>query len=498
MTVEPLLAVQGVSKNFSGVQALADVDLTLLPGERLAVIGENGAGKSTLMKILAGVLPSDRGRIRLRGRPIEIRSVKDALEHGIALIHQELNLAPNLDLGANIFLGREPRRRLLIDRSRIRRQSVRYLEMVGLDLSPGRLVNSLSIGQQQLVEIAKALAVDARILIMDEPTSSLSQHETLRLFEVIRDLKGRGVSVIYISHRLGEVQNLADRVEVLRDGENAGALEREEISHDRMVRLMVGRDISQFYHHLDRQPGPPILEVEELCTGAYAKNPLSFHVRGGEIVGVAGLVGAGRTGVLQTLFGINPPLSGRIEVSGKPLRPGRPLEAIRAGIALVPEDRKKQALILDMALRVNLSLVRLRRDQRFGFLDRGREADLVDQTIGRLSIRCQGSEQPVKYLSGGNQQKVVLGRWLAMDPSVLLLDEPTRGVDVGSKEEIYRLIEQLAARGVAVLFVSSEMEEILGLPDRVLVMHQGSITGELARDELSEERIMELATGITS
>ena len=498
MTVEPLLAVQGVSKNFSGVQALADVDLTLLPGERLAVIGENGAGKSTLMKILAGVLPSDRGRIRLRGRPIEIRSVKDALEHGIALIHQELNLAPNLDLGANIFLGREPRRRLLIDRSRIRRQSVRYLEMVGLDLSPGRLVSSLSIGQQQLVEIAKALAVNARILIMDEPTSSLSQHETLRLFEVIRDLKGRGVSVIYISHRLGEVQNLADRVEVLRDGENAGALEREEISHDRMVRLMVGRDISQFYHHLDRQPGPPILEVEELCTGAYPKNPLSFHVRGGEIVGVAGLVGAGRTGVLQTLFGINPPLSGRIEVSGKPLRPGRPLEAIRAGIALVPEDRKKQALILDMALRVNLSLVRLRRDQRFGFLDRGREADLVDQTIGRLSIRCQGSEQPVKYLSGGNQQKVVLGRWLAMDPSVLLLDEPTRGVDVGSKEEIYRLIEQLAARGVAVLFVSSEMEEILGLPDRVLVMHQGSITGELARDELSEERIMELATGITS
>ena len=498
MTVEPLLAVQGVSKNFSGVQALADVDLSLLPGERLAVIGENGAGKSTLMKILAGVLPSDRGRIWLRGRPIEIRSVKEALEHGIALIHQELNLAPNLDLGANIFLGREPRRRLLIDRNRIRQHSVRYLEMVGLDLPPGRLVSSLSIGQQQLVEIAKALAVDARILIMDEPTSSLSQHETRRLFEVIRDLKDRGVSVIYISHRLGEVQDLADRVEVLRDGENAGALERAEISHDRMVRLMVGRDISQFYHHLDRQPGPPILEVEELCTGAYPSSPLSFHVRGGEIVGVAGLVGAGRTGVLQTLFGINPPLSGRIEVSGKPLRPGRPLEAIRAGIALVPEDRKEQALILDMALRVNLSLVRLRRDQRFGFLDLGKEADLVDQAIERLSIRCQGSEQPVKYLSGGNQQKVVLGRWLAMDPSVLLLDEPTRGVDVGSKEEIYRQIEQLAARGVAVLFVSSEMEEILGLPDRVLVMHQGSITGELARDELSEERIMELATGSTS
>ena len=367
---------------------------------------------------------------------------------------------------------------------------------MGLDLPPGRLVGSLSIGQQQLVEIAKALAVDARILIMDEPTSSLSQHETLRLFEVIGDLKDRGVSVIYISHRLGEVQSLADRVEVLRDGENAGALEREEISHDRMVRLMVGRDISEFYHHLDRQPGPPILEVGEMCTAGYPKTPLSFHVRGGEIVGVAGLMGAGRTGVLQTLFWIMPPLSGRVEVSGKRLRPGRALEAIRAGIALVPEDRKAQALILDMALRVNLSLVRLRRDQRLGFLDMGGEADLVDQTIGRLSIRCLDSEQPVKYLSGGNQQKVVLGRWLPMDPSVLLLDEPTRGVDVGSKEEIYELIEQLAARGVAVLFVSSEMEEVLGLSDRVLVMHQGSIAGELARDQLSEERIMELATGI--
>ena len=492
--IEPVLAVQGVSKSFSGVQALADVDLTLRRGESLAVIGENGAGKSTLMKILAGVLPLDRGRILLRGLPIEIRSVKDALVHGIALIHQELNLAPNLDLGANIFLGREPRKRLLIERSRIRRKSVRYLGMVGLDLPPGRLVSSLSIGQQQLVEIAKALAVDARILIMDEPTSSLSRHETLRLFEVIGDLKDRGVSVIYISHRLGEVKDLADRVEVLRNGENAGGLDREEISHDRMVRLMVGRDISQFYHHLDRQPGPTLLEVEGMCTGAHPKNPLSFHIRGGEIVGVAGLVGAGRTAVLQTLFGIMPPLSGRIEVSGKPLRPGRPLEAIRAGIALVPQDRKQLALILDMALRVNLSLVRLRRDQRFGFLDLGREADLVDRTIRRLSIQCQGSEQPVKYLSGGNQQKVVLGRWLAMDPSVLLLDEPTRGVDVGSKEEIYRLIEQLAARGVAVLFVSSDMEEVLGLSDRVLVMHQGSITGELSRHELSEKRIMEMAT----
>ncbi len=494
---EPLLSVVGMSKSFAGVQALDNVDLSLMPQERLAVIGENGAGKSTLMKILAGVLPADGGRIRIGGEVVDFCSVAEALEHGIALIHQELNLVPNLDLGANIFLGREPRRLGFIDRHQIRRDAVRHLKMVGLDISPVRRVSTLSIGQQQLVEIARALATEARILIMDEPTSSLSRREVQRLFEVMEDLSGRGVSIIYISHRLGEVQSVADRVEVLRDGRNAGGLEKEEISHNRLVRLMVGRDISQFYHHLERQPDLPRLKVEALCTRAFPLEPLSFQIRAGEIVGIAGLVGAGRTAVLETLFGVVHPLSGRIEVSGRVVRPGRTSEAIRAGMALVPEDRKKQALIVDATVRVNMSLARLHRDQKFGFLDVGREKELVNRMMENLKVASQGAEEPVKDLSGGNQQKVVLGKWLALNPSLLLLDEPTRGVDVVSKQEIYRLIEELAAEGVAVLFVSSEMEEILGLSDRAIVMHEGGISGELAREDFSEEKIMELATGMS-
>ena len=288
----PLLSVVGMSKSFSVVRALDGVDLALMPGERLALIGENGAGKTTLMKILAGVLPADTGQIRIGGELIDIRSVADALKHGIALIHQELNLVPNLDIGANIFLGREPRRLQFIDCQRIHRESIRHLKMVGLDLSPSQRVSSLSIGQQQLVEIAKALATDARVLIMDEPTSSLSQHEAQRLFDVIEDLSNRGVSIIYISHRLGEVQSVADRVEVLRDGRNAGSLEKQDITHNRMVRLMVGRDISEFYHHLERRPDSVTLRVENLRTQSFPESPLSFQIRGGEIVGMAGLVGA--------------------------------------------------------------------------------------------------------------------------------------------------------------------------------------------------------------
>ena len=493
----PLLSVVGMSKSFSVVRALDGVDLALMPGERLAVIGENGAGKSTLMKILAGVLPADTGQIRIGGELIDIRSVADALKHGIALIHQELNLVPNLDIGANIFLGREPCRLQFIDRQRIRRESVRHLKMVGLDLSPSQLVSSLSIGQQQLVEIAKALATDARILIMDEPTSSLSQHEAQRLFDVIEDLRNRGVSIIYISHRLGEVQSVADRVEVLRDGRNAGSLEKKDITHSRMVRLMVGRDISKFYHHLRRRPNSVTLRVEKLRTQSFPESPLSFQVCGGEIVGMAGLVGAGRTAVLQTLFGIVKPLSGGIFLSGRRLRSGRTREAIQAGMALVPEDRKEQALILKATIRVNLTLTRLRQDQKLGFVDLRREKNLVRRMIENLRITSPGSEQLVQDLSGGNQQKIVLGRWLAMNPSLLLLDEPTRGVDVGSTQEIYRLVEELVVRGVGVLFVSSEMEEILGLSDRVLVMHEGRVSGELSGKELSENRIMEMATGLS-
>jgi len=491
----PLLEARELTKSFPGVRALKGVSLTLRRGEVLAVIGENGAGKSTLMKILAGVQRPDAGEILIEGQTTRIGSVHEALSLGIALIHQELNLADNLDVAANIFLGREKRRFGLIDKARQREDARPLLEAVGLKIDPTVLVSTLSIGQQQLVEIAKALSVDARILIMDEPTSSLSSHESENLFKVIGDLRSRGVSIVYISHRLGEVCALADRVTVLRDGANAGHLVREEITHDAMVKLMVGRELSQFYPHECHAPGAAVLEVQELRTQAHPAHRLSFTVHGGEIVGLAGLIGAGRTELLETLFGVSPARGGTLRIAGQTVVPRSPLEAIAAGLALVPEDRKAQGVILEMAVRDNLSLASLRRDQRHGLIDRRRAGEIAREMIASLRIKTPDSRQLVLFLSGGNQQKVALGKWLALRPRVLLLDEPTRGIDIGAKQEIYRLMETLAGQGVAILFVSSEMEEILGMSDRVLVMHEGCITGELARSELSEESVMHLATG---
>jgi ribose transport system ATP-binding protein len=491
----PLLEVRNLTKSFPGVRALRDVSLGLNAGEVLAVIGENGAGKSTLMKILAGVQKPDSGQILLDGQPVTIDSVKDALKLGIVLIHQELNLADNLDIGANIFLGREPRRLGFIDRKTIYAQSQALLDRVGLDVSPRTIVSALTIGRQQMVEIAKALSVNARILIMDEPTSSLTQHETEQLYKVVRDLRSRGMAIVYISHRLGEVKELADRVVVLRDGQFAGHLMRDEVSHDRMVKLMVGRDLSQFYQRTHHAPQAPALEVSGLRTPQQPRHELSFAVRAGEIVGVAGLVGAGRTEMLQTLFGVTPALSGTIKVAGRIVTPQSPREAIRAGLALVPEDRKQQGLILEMAVRENMSLPSLRRTQHAGFLNFAAEKQTAAEMIQKLNVKTPGDRQVCQYLSGGNQQKVVIGKWLAMNPKVLLLDEPTRGIDVGAKREIYKLMEQLAQGGVAILFVSSEMEEVLGMSDRTLVMHEGKLTGELQRGELSEEAVMHLATG---
>ncbi|MBW3597171.1 MAG: sugar ABC transporter ATP-binding protein [Planctomycetes bacterium] len=493
----PLLEVRNVSKSFPGVKALERVSLRLERGEALAVIGENGAGKSTLMKILAGVQSPDEGEILVEEEPVSIPSVRRATELGVALIHQELNMAGNLDIGANIFLGREPRRLGLIDFAAIYRQSREVLARVGLNLSPRTRVGTLPIGQQQLVEIAKALSANARILIMDEPTSSLSSGETARLFEVIRDLKAKGVSIVYISHRLGEVKEVCDRVTVLRDGKNAGELSRDEVDHDRMVRLMVGRDLSQFYVRKPHQPGEVMLEVKDLRVPGRSRHAINFAVRAGEIVGMAGLVGAGRTELLRVLFGVDQAEGGEIRVADQRIVPQSPRDAIRAGLALVPEDRKEQGLVLEMAVRHNISLASLRRDQTVGFRNGGKERSAAREMIAKLNIKTPSQEQIVQYLSGGNQQKVVLGKWLNIRPRVLLLDEPTRGVDVGAKREIYIIMEDLAAAGVAILFVSSEMEEILGMSDRTLVMHEGRLTGELGREELSEEAVMHLATGKT-
>jgi ribose transport system ATP-binding protein len=495
---QPLLEVRNVSKRFPGVRALHEVNLRLFPGEVLAVIGENGAGKSTLMKILAGIQQPDSGELRFAGKPVQFHSVRDAMRVGISLIHQELNLSDNLDVGANVFLGREPRRFGLVDHRRIHREAQPFLDRIGLKVSSRELVSTLSIGHQQMVEIAKALSIQSRILIMDEPTSSLSQHETENLFRVIHDLRRQGVAIVYISHRLGEVKELADRVMVLRDGQNAGELKRDEVNHDRMVRLMVGRDLSQFYERRPHAIGEPVLEVAELRTPLHPRHPLNLTVRAGEIVGLAGLVGAGRTEMLRSLFGIDRKVSGQIRVVGQEVNLRSPREAIAAGLALVPEDRKQQGIIVEMAVRQNLSLPGLKRHQKpGGFLNRLVEKELVKEMIAKLNIRTPSGEQIVQFLSGGNQQKVVLGKWLALAPRLLLLDEPTRGIDVGAKQEIYRLMEQLAETGVGILFVSSEMTEILGMSDRVLVMHEGRISGELSRAELSEEAIMHLATGRT-
>ncbi len=492
----PILAVTEVSKRFAGVTALKEVSVSFPPGQVHAVIGENGAGKSTLMKILAGVLAPDSGQISFAGDKVTIRSVQQALELGIALIHQELNLADNLSVGANIFLGREPLRLGMIDSRAIDRDSRRYLEQVGLNVSPSTLVGSLTVAKQQLVEIAKALSVDARVLIMDEPTSSLSGHESEALFRVIDHLRSRGVTVIYISHRLAEIGRLADRVTVLRDGQVAGQLLREEISHDAMVRLMVGRDISQFYARADHQIGATVLSVSNLRTQAWPAHELNFSVRGGEMVGVAGLVGAGRTEMLETLFGVVRPISGQISIHGQTRTIASCGDAIAAGLALVPEDRKQQGLILEQSIRQNIALPGLARHKRLGALNNFAQARRdSERMIDEMQIKTPGDYQQVQYLSGGNQQKVVIAKWLAMNPQVLLLDEPTRGVDIGAKQEIYRLMEELAERGVAILFVSSEMEEVLSMSDRVLVMHEGQITGDLHQSDLSEQAVMQLATG---
>lgn len=494
--VTPLLEARGICKRFPGVRALDDVSLTVGRGEVLALIGENGAGKSTLLKILAGVQETDAGELLVDGVPVRFRAVEDALGKGVALIHQELNLADNLDVAGNIFLGREPCRFGLLDVRRMHHEAAAWLRTVGLDIDPSTLLASLPIGRQQLVEIAKALSTNARLLIMDEPTSSLSIRETDILFGVVKDLRRRGVSVIWISHRLGEVKELADRVVVLRDGKNAGEIpDRADIEHDRMIRMMVGRDIDRLARRPSHAPGAIALAVKDLRTPAHPSHAVSFDLRAGEIVGVAGLVGAGRTELLTTLFGVTPSVAGSIEVGGRPVVLRSPIDAIRAGIALVPEDRKQQGLVVGMTVRENVSLAALWNASHSGFINFSEERRLADEMIPAMSIKTPNDQRVATFLSGGNQQKVVIAKWLALRPRVLLLDEPTRGIDVGAKAEIYDLVHRLAGDGLAVLFVSSEMEEVLSLADRALVMHEGRIAGGLGREQLTEENVMRLAAG---
>jgi len=497
----PLLEVMDVSKGFPGVQALEQVSLRLHAGEVLAVVGENGAGKSTLMKILAGIYQPDGGTIFFEGKPVRLGSVAEALRHGITLIHQELNLAENLSVSANLFLGREAVwagwLRLLSGR-RMRRESQALMDRVGLECNPDTRVADLGPGQRQLVEIAHALALSSRVLIMDEPTSSLTQRETESLFRVVGQLKRAGVAVVHISHRLAEVREIADRVVVLRDGRNAGELQREQITHDALVRLMVGRELGQFFqkkHAPDPRKKRPLFEVCAVCYAGGPATPVSFTVHAGEIVGMAGLVGAGRTELAEALFGIRPMVAGELLLDGRPLRVRGPRQAIAAGLVLVPEDRRYHGLVLEASVQHNLGLPNLDRLSFLRLVARGRERKLAWDACQQLRVRTTHLEQTVGLLSGGNQQKVVLGKWLARRPRVLIFDEPTRGIDVGAKSEIYALMDELAGAGAAILMISSDLEEILGMSDRVVVLHEGRLAGELARADIGEEAIMHLATG---
>lgn len=490
-----LLQANGISKAYPGVIALDRVSMELSAGEVLAIIGENGAGKSTLMKSLAGLVTPDAGEILIDGQPTKLSGVQDAMDQGIVLIHQELNLADNLDIAQNIYLGREPSRIGLIDRKAMHIGAKEALDEIGLDLPTTTPVAKLSTGRQQMVEIAKAISTNARVIIMDEPTASLSDSETQRLYDVVDRLAGKGVGIVFISHRLAEVKRLAHRVTVLRDGKNAGELLREDIEHDTMVKLMVGREASTLYQYEPRPGGETALQVDGLVTQAFPEHRLSFEVKASEIVGIAGLVGAGRTETLAALFGIDPPLAGEVRVLGRPMTIGNPKAAIAAGLALVPEDRKAQGVVLEMSIRENTSMACMKDNTVAGLLiSRGKEDSIAKELNDKLATKTPSVEQQVQNLSGGNQQKVVLAKWLSTQPKVLLMDEPTRGVDIGAKADIYRIMEELAHQGVAVLFVSSDLEEVLGISDRVLVMHEGKMTGELQRDELSAEAIMALAT----
>jgi ribose transport system ATP-binding protein len=493
---DELLRIEGIRKTFPGVVALDSVDFDLRRGEVHVLLGENGAGKSTLIKMLSGAYRPDAGRILVDGTETRIHGAQDAERLGIATIYQEFNLVPDLSVAENIFLGRQPRRFGLLDRKRMNADAAQLLARVGVDVDPRTQIRELGIARLQMVEIAKALSLDARVLIMDEPTAVLTTEEVDKLFGIVRKLREDGVGIVFITHHLEEIAALGDRVTVLRDGRSIDQVPAST-PEDELVRLMVGRSIEQQYPRERADAGAPLLKVRGL-TRAGTFHDIDFEVRAGEVVGIAGLVGAGRTEVVRALFGADPYDSGTVEVQGRPLRRHDVNAAMDAGIGLVPEDRKGQGLVLDASVQENLGLVTLGRATRAGFVDRAAQRRAADQISGQLKVRMAGLHQHVRTLSGGNQQKVVIGKWLLADTKVLILDEPTRGIDVGAKVEIYQLINELTASGHAVLMISSDLPEVLGMSDRVLVMSQGRIAGELAAQEATQDAVMALAVSATA
>ena len=489
----PLLEMAGIDKSFPGVRALRHVDLDLHAGEVLALLGENGAGKSTLIKVLGGAYLSDAGSIRIDGRRVHIDNPIDAQQAGVAIIYQEFNLVPYLSARENIFLGREDARAGFVRRADEHARARELFGRVGVAIDPEALCADLTVAQQQVVEIVKALGVSARIIVMDEPSAALTGREVQRLFGVIRDLKSQGIGVIYISHRLEEVFEIADRVTVLRDGELVGTRGVEDLTREKMIEMMVGRTIEDEFPRRRSEPGEARLVVRGLARGAKVRN-VSFSVRRGEVLAVTGLVGAGRTETMRLIFGADPPDAGEILLDGRRLKIRSPRDAIACGICLLTEDRKAQGLVLGLSVRENFGLPNMGQFSRFGFVRPRRERDALGRFVSALRIKIPHQDQLARNLSGGNQQKVVLAKWLQANCDVVIFDEPTRGIDVGAKYEIYVLINELAAAGKAVVMVSSELPEVLGMSDRILVMHDGRITGEIADvASATQEQVLALA-----
>ena len=495
---EPFLRLSAISKTFPGAIALRQVSLQVRPGEVIGLVGENGAGKSTLMKILGGVLAPSAGTIDIDGVESRALSVADAIAAGIAFVHQELSLFENLDAAANVFIGREPLCAgilKLVDRKKLHDLARPYLAALGADFGPHTPVADLSIAQRQLLEIAKALSLKSRLLILDEPTSSLTLAETERLLEVVAELKAKGVSIIFITHRLNELTSCADRVVVLRDGAVVGELAKDEIKPAAMIRMMIGRDLKSLYLPPAAPPGAGVLDIIGAQTDAYPGRAVSLSLRRGEILGLAGLMGAGRTELGRALFGIDRLVAGMLTLDRVPIDFATPRDAIKHGVFLVPEDRKRSGLLLNKSICENILLPNLPACAIGGLVHSGKALASAEAQKQRLAIQAPDVNAAVGALSGGNQQKVVLAKWLAMNPRVLICDEPTRGVDVGAKREIYRMLRDLADAGVAILMISSDMEEVIGVSDRIAVMHEGVITGFLERPEFSEQAVLRLAVG---
>lgn len=489
------IEMRGINKAFGGNPVLQNAGFVLTDGEIHALMGENGAGKSTLMKILTGVYTRDAGTVIVNGKEVTYNNAQEAEKEGIVFIHQELNVLFDLTVEENMFLGKEIHNRFgVCNKKAMQKEVRRILDILGVNIKPDAKMDTLSVGQQQMIEIAKALMVDAKVIIMDEPTAALSQSETVTLFKVVRSLKEKGVSIVYISHRMEEIFELCDRITILRDGQYVGTRNIPETNMDEIVKMMIGREIGERYPERNTRLGEVIFEVKNLnCPGIFQN--VNFSVRAGEVLGVAGLMGAGRTEIMQSIFGNMPHVTGQIFMNGQEIHNKNPWDAMDNGIGFITEDRKIEGLMLDKSIMENISIANLDRISQKGVLNKKREQEMTQQGIEDLHIKCTGAQHACGNLSGGNQQKVVFAKWIFTEPKVLILDEPTRGVDIGAKKEIYSIINKLADTGVAIIMVSSELPEILGMSDRIMVVHEGKIGGFIDKKEANQENIMILATG---